>query len=340
MGGLIAAIDPMFKTMSNAGDPLAIVLLKAPGVLADLALAAGVLYALREKPGWAVTAATFVLIHPAFWYVSTVWGQSESVYVLAALVAFLLVLADRDSLAGAALAVAILTKPQAAALLIPFAAWFLATRGPMGLAKSALVGIVTGVLIWLPFLAAGGPANYVTILVHYQTAQFSVLSYGAWNMWWPVQSLGSGGGAASDLQAIWGPITFRFVGLALAAFLGSVVGFRVWRDRQPRTLALGLGAASLVAFTFLTTMHERYSFGALIFLVLLIAESRIRLLLAVFSVVFTLNVIAAVPASPELRSLVPLTGGIGIAGSIAMVVITLAVIRELWHDPAVAQPGS
>ena len=81
-------------------------LLKLPAVLADFGLAACVAWILREKPVWAGVGAVAVLLHPATWYVSAWWGQYESVYVLAALLAVLFAVGGRDGFAAAALAVA------------------------------------------------------------------------------------------------------------------------------------------------------------------------------------------------------------------------------------------
>jgi hypothetical protein len=85
----------------------------------------------------------------------------------------------------------------------------------------------------------------------------------------------------------------------------------------------------LVAFTFLTTMHERYVFGALVFLVLLIPERRMLALWLAFGVVLTLNLLAAIPPSEQIRALLPISGPLGVAGSLAMVAITLLVLREM-----------
>ena len=94
------------------------------------------------------------------------------------------------------------------------------------------------------------------------------------------------------------------------------------------TLALGLAAAVLVAFTFLTTMHERYSFGALVFLVLLIPERRMLALWLAFGVVLTLNLVAAIPPSDQIGAMLPISVPLGVAGSLAMIAITLVVLSE------------
>ena len=162
-------------------------LLKLPAVLADFGLAACVAWILREKPVWAGVAAVAVLLHPATWYVSAWWGQYESVYVLAALLAVLFAVGGRDGFAAAALAVAVLTKPQALPFLLPFAAWFLARGGIRGLLRAGAIGAVVAFVIWLPFLAAGGPLRYLGNLGEYQNDIFSVMSLRAWNFWWIVQ---------------------------------------------------------------------------------------------------------------------------------------------------------
>ena len=47
-------------------------------------------------------------------------------------------------------------------------------------------------------------------------------------------------------------------------------------------------------------MHERYAYGALVFLMLLVPDVRMRWLGVAFGVVFTLNLLAAVPPTPEI----------------------------------------
>jgi hypothetical protein len=138
----------------------------------------------------------------------------------------------------------------------------------------------------------------------------------------------AGGQFVSDQTAILGPLTFRLFGLVAAGLLETVVFLAVLRSPTRRTLALGLAAAVLVAFTFLTTMHERYSFGALVFLVLLIPERRMLALWLAFGVVLTLNLVAAIPPSDQIGAMLPISGPLGVAGSLAMIAITLVVLRE------------
>ncbi|HEX2754639.1 MAG TPA: hypothetical protein VHM48_04210, partial [Candidatus Limnocylindrales bacterium] len=272
--GVLAAIEPAFRTATTAADPAIRAIMKAPASLADLALGLIVVWHLRATPRWALLGGAAIVLHPAVIDVSAWWGQYESIYVLAGVVAYVLAVRGHSLWAAAALGVALMTKPQALPFLVPFGAWFLARDGWRGAARAALVGAVVIAILWLPFLAAGGVQAYARNLTTYQGDIFAILSLRAWNAWWLVQELFAGGQFVSDQGAILGPITLRHVGYGLA-LLGEVAVFAlVYRARSARALAYGLAAAVLVAFCLLTTMHERYAFGALAFLVLAFPDRR------------------------------------------------------------------
>ena len=323
---VLGAIEPAFRTVTDASDPWIRVVMKVPPTLADLGLALGVGYALRARPYLAIVGVLGIWLHPAVIDVSALFGQYESIYVLLALAGYLLVVAGRTSLAAVVLALAVMTKPQALPLLVPFAAWFLARLGWGGTLRLAAIGVATIVILWLPFLAAGGPAGYLRSLQLHQDELFAVLSLRAWNPWWLFQQLAGGGQFLSDQSQVLGPLTFRHLGL-LAAAAGEIAVFvAVYRSPTQRTLALGIAASALVAFTFLTTMHERYAYAAVVFLALLIDDRRILWLWIAFGVVFTLNLLAAVPPTPGIGELLPVAGPLGALGSIAMTAICLVTL--------------
>jgi Gpi18-like mannosyltransferase len=323
---LLAAIEPAFASVTDGSDPAIRALMKLPAAVADLGLALVAAYALRREPRWAVMAAAVLLLHPAVIDVSAWWGQYESVYLLSALAAAVLAINGRNGWAAAAIAVSLMTKPQALPLLVPFAAWFWAAGGWRELARTAAIGAAVIVVVWLPFLAADGPARYLQNLADYQGGIFAVLSLRAWNIWWLVQEASAGGAFVVDNVPVLGPLTLRHVGYATAGLLEIVVALAVIRAPQPRTLLLALAASVLVAFTFLTSMHERYAYGAIIFLALLLADRRLRWLAVAFGIVTTLNLLAAVPPTPEIGELLPVAGPLGIVGSIAMLAVTAATL--------------
>lgn len=337
--GLLAAIEPAFKTVTTGSDPAISAIMKLPASVADIGLALLVGYALRDRPRWAVVGAAAILLHPAAIDLSAWWGQYESIYLLSALAAVILAINGRNGWAAAAIAVALMTKPQALPLLVLFGAWFWATGGWRGVVRASAIGAVVIVVLWLPFIAANGPLNYFRNVAEYQGDIFNILSLRAWNVWWLVQEAAAGGRFIADDVAILGPLTLRHVGYAVAGVLELVIGAAIIRDPRPRSLILGLASSVLVVFSFATQMHERYAYGALVFLALLVAERRARRLGLAFGVVFTLNLLAAIPPTPEIGRLLPVAGALGVIGSITMLAITYAALRLLVAtrpDPAAA----
>jgi Gpi18-like mannosyltransferase len=329
---LLAALEPAFRTVTTSADPAIRAIMKAPASLADLALGGLIAWHLRATPRWAVGGALLVLLHPAVIDVSAWWGQYESIYVLSGVLAFVLAVRGHSLFAAAAIAAAVMTKPQALPFAVPFAAWFLARDGWVGAIRAALVGIVVIVVLWLPFIQAGGVQGYARNLAEYQGDIFAILSLRAWNLWWLVQELLAGGSFVSDTSPILGPIALRHVGYGLA-LLGELAVFAlVYRAARPRALALGLAAAVLVPFCLLTSMHERYAFGVLAFLPLAFPDRRVLALTVVFGVVFTLNLLAAIPPTPAIGAALPVGGILGIAGSVAMLAILAATVLLLREE--------
>jgi hypothetical protein len=195
--------------------------------------------------------------------------------------------------------------------------------------RTGLIGLATIAVLWLPFIPAGGPADYLHNLGVYQNEIFNVLSLRAWNAWWLVQEAAAGGAFIADDVAFLGPLTLRHVGYGVTALLEICVALAIVRDPRPRTLVLGLVASVLVVFAFMTQMHERYAYGALVFLAILVAEPRWRWVGSAFGVVFTLNLVAAIPPTPAIGSLVPVAGPLGVVGSMAMLAVTAVALAGL-----------
>ena len=325
--GALAAIEPAFRSVTDSADPGIRSLMKIPASLADLGIAAAVVWWYREQPKLAVLAAAAVLLWPATWYVSAWWGQYESIYVLWAVLALLAARGGLPLVAAALLAVSLMTKPQALPFLVPFGAWFLATQGVRGTLKAAAVGAVVVAALWLPFAAAGGPANYLRNLAEYQNDIFGILSLNAWNPWALLQELGAGGQFVSDRSSAFGPITFRVVGFVLAGLFGLIVFVSVYRRPTADQLALGVAAISLAAFVALTTMHERYAYPALVFLLLALGRPGVAVAWIVFAITFLLDLLVAVPPEgwtiPEAR-LLTIVGSVVMTGVAIGVVILLA----------------
>jgi hypothetical protein len=330
--GLLTAIEPAFRTATDASDPTIRVLMKLPATLADFGLAALVATTLRDRPRWAVLGAAAILLHPAVIDVSAWWGQYESIFVLWAVAAVVCAIRGRNVLAAGFVALAILTKPQALPFVLPFAAWFWARAGWRGLLTAGATGLAVAVVAWLPFVAAGGPGRYLDNLGGYQNDIFNVLSLRAWNAWWLLQEALVGGRFLADDTAILGPLTLRHFGYLVAGLGSLAIALAIARDPRPRTLVIGLAASSLLCFAVLTGMHERYAFAVLAFLALGIGNRRLRWAALAFGIVFSANLLAAVPPTPDIGRLLPVAGVLGVTGSIAMLVLTALLFAWLVAD--------
>jgi hypothetical protein len=325
--GALAAIEPSFRVVTDATDPAIRALMRTPASIADIGLALLAAYALRDRPRWAIVAAFAIVLHPAVIHISGWWGQYESIYVLSGLAAVVLAINGHDRWAAMLVAVSLMTKPQALPFVLPFVAWFWARGGLRGLVIAGLIGLATIAVLWLPFLAADGPRQYLANLAYYNQQVFPIMSLRAWNLWWIVQDYLAPGSFVHDQTPIIGPLTARYVGYGLTLGLSVLIAMRIVREPTPRNLILGMAAATMVAFCFLTSMHERYAYGAVIFLLVLVPERPVRWLALALSVVFVLNLLAAVP--PDGWPVIPIGGPVGFAGSAAMLAIMVATLMLL-----------
>ena len=170
--------------------------------------------------------------------------------------------------------------------------------------RAGVLGAITAAILWIPFLPFG-PVGYLRNLGTYQNEIFNVLSLRAWNPWWILQTVAAGGDFIRDDVAFIGPLTLRHVGYLVTAALSVLIGLAIIRDPRPRTFILGVVASVLAIFTWMTQMHERYAYAALIVVLLLIPERPVRWFTGILAVVFTLNLLAAVPATPTIAAALP-----------------------------------
>ncbi|MEZ4769948.1 MAG: glycosyltransferase 87 family protein [Caldilineales bacterium] len=336
VGKLYGALVPGFGY-----TPLQSVLIKLPAVIADLAVGA-MLYvaALRvtsdkatnlseastnepeSGPGarpagssTALLAAGLWLLNPAVIYVSSFWAQVDAVHTMWMVAALLAALGKRWGWSGLLIGLGLLTKLQAVVILplLILLAWWNGWRA---------VGRWSGGLAAV--LAAGGLASLAAgvlapVLDTYTNAVgfYPALSMNAYNPWFVLQFVSNEflGRTLYDTARLAGPVTLRWVGMALLAGYGLAILWTLHRRWQPRTAgrsdwpAAGARldtffAAGLLVFGFFTLateMHERYVLPALAFLALPAARGRQRLLAyLLLSGAVALNLLRVLPFAPAV----------------------------------------
>ncbi len=245
-------ISPLFGH-AQLGDPVMLrFMLRLPCLIADL-LAGALIFRVLEKRRSApfnanLFATSMYLLNPALIFDSAYWGQTAAVHSLFMLLSIIAVDRRRYHWAGVALAVAVLTKPQAIAIA-PLIL-ILAVR-ERGLLRLLAGGGMATLLVVAPFILAGNGASIVE--QYAQTTRYHpFLAPNAHNFWWFISG---GRGWGADMVQV-GPVSFRTAGLLLFAVATLLSGLLVWRDR--RLLFVAAAYQSLAFFTLNTQIHENH----------------------------------------------------------------------------------
>ena len=182
----------------------------------------------------------------------------------------------RNGLAAALLAVSLMTKPQADPVRHPVRGLVLgdaaASASSPGRRASASVVIVVPVAAVHP----AGRADRLPRTTSGTTRTESSRSCrcgrgtrgGSSRRWRPAAT------SSVTTSPIIGPFTFRHIGYVVTALCRRSIGLAIVRDPRPGTLILGLAASVLTFFTFMTQMHERYAYAAVVILLVLCSYDR------------------------------------------------------------------
>jgi Gpi18-like mannosyltransferase/predicted membrane-bound dolichyl-phosphate-mannose-protein mannosyltransferase len=254
-------------------------LVKLPAIAMDLVNAA-VIYAIVRRYAAqtvALLAAGALALNPAAIYVSSYWGQVDSVswgLVLIALWSLLRAgdvpgkMVARISWAWLALAFSVLMKPQGATIGLLFLAYPFATTDAtvrMRRLYATAIGVASAfglaIVIGLMFHPALDVIGWLFGRYEYGSNVYPFNSVNAFNLYalrqvfWDSDSLPiTVFGTAVGSLSVWG------IALVLAA-TALIVGRYVQR-RDDRALLEGAMLCTLAFFVLATRMHERYIYGA------------------------------------------------------------------------------
>lgn len=246
---------------------------KLPAIAADGAIGA-LLHAVvapRRGERAARRIAAAWLLNPLAIFVSAVHGQFDSLAALLCLVALVLLADGRRFLAGAALALAVLTKAYPLVLAVPWAAVVagiaLRREGPAGLRRAATdlaaLGAGAATAAAIPLWPTLGGAMGATVVSRGDT----VIVGGGLNPWF-VQYIP---GAETAVEAHAGAFGTALTGLFLLVLAGTaVVAFRDCRREAPPLPALARASAATLVALLLTSRatNPQYLIWALPFLLL------------------------------------------------------------------------
>jgi hypothetical protein len=297
--------DPAF------GEGVALtVATKVPGLLCGLGLTALLWWTARRHAG-SVDAANWAALaywaNPATILNGEVLGYLDPLMMLPAIGVLVLLHEPRAVLAGAAFAVAMLTKPQGVLIgpVAALAAWRLGGARSVLMAGAGFAGTAT--LAVLPFAVADALPNMWLAFGSFYGRR-DILSGNAANVWWivtyalrawyQVPRVGFAAAYLAPVRRILALSTLEEIGIPNPRPLGTLAivastAWALWRLRATREIAVhALGAAFVVHAFFVlgVGVHEHHMLLAVPLLALAAAlRPRLRRLFYVVSAIVALN---------------------------------------------------
>ncbi len=235
--------------------------LKIPAILFDIFTGLLIFYFLiKEKieEKKVFLASLFFLLNPFVFYLSSFWGQLDSIYVFFILLSFIFLYYKKTIFASIFLALSFLTKLQGI-IFFPLFFFILFKNYPFKKTIFSLLTILLVIfIILLPFLIKGYSPVFIfqkTWIASWRFANF--LSLNAFNLWWIPQIIFSflEPPYIYDYLPLFGSINFKMISLILFSLFYLLIILNIRKNI--------FFLASLVSFLFFmipTAMHERYIF--------------------------------------------------------------------------------
>ncbi len=242
------------------------------------ALAIYLLVQRQAGRGLAGVAGLAYALNPAAVLDVAYWGQLDGAHSLFSVLALGWLSGGLLVPSAAAMALAVLAKPQAWLILPVYAIGLVRQASATRFVQTALVGAGAGALVLLPFLLSGRLGEFLTLPGTVASVMPTVTG-NAHNVWWLVLARhGYDPFASDDMARFVGPLTYRG---AAAVLVGAVLLFTCslyWRRRTGLAETAALGALGWFLFT--TQAHENHLF--LVLPLLALAWPTRRLLLVPF----------------------------------------------------------
>jgi dolichyl-phosphate-mannose--protein O-mannosyl transferase len=261
-------------------------LVKLPAIFMDLIDCALIYAIVRRFAGerWALGAAALFILNPAMIFISSAYGQVDSIPCGFVLLAIYLLLRSDDAanpapwIVGAwiSFCYSLLIKPQAA-VLIPLFILFAFVRADRR--RERLTGTIAGIIAALvfayalavPFHPSANPIAVFAFLIgkySYASNVYAVNSVNAFNLW----SILHGFWDKDNQVILFAPQYVWGIVLVVAAIVLTLV--RYWQAKTNQALIESAAVLTLALFMLATRMHERYIYDGLTLTILCIPFAR------------------------------------------------------------------
>lgn len=270
-------------------------LYKLPAIIFDLILAylcylfAKKLFPKNKQKH--ILAASLILFNPMFFYISSLWGQTETIVLSFFLISiYFLMFSKKPILSFIFFILSFLVKPVMVIFLPIYIIYFLKNYGVKKVIFSLFISNIIFWLFFLPFYRNGNLPlfPYVTYFEKILLSQsMSNVSNSAFNFWtiFPILM------HTADTGKIIGPFTYRAMGYAIVAILYLIIIASYLK--RTKSIAAFFSSLFLTGFSYIifsTKMHERY----FVYLLppLLLAALKVKKLIkwyVFFSILFFIN---------------------------------------------------
>lgn len=244
----------LFSFSFNIDTTLFTILIKAPANIADIATSFLIFLIVKKYSGFntAYLSMIFYAFNPAIIYNSAIWGQVDSFNTLFILLALMLIVSNKPELAGASMAVAILSKPLSLVILPFIAVLMIKNQKPFRLAKIFVISAFIFIALALPFYLK--TSLYQLIKIY--TSGYSYYAYNsmnAFNFW--------------ALLGFWKPddtiflfLSYRIWGYILFGLLFVYVAYLTIKNKDDKSIYFATAVLFFGFFMLFTRVHERYIF--------------------------------------------------------------------------------
>ena len=331
-------VDPSFTERAMLASQLYTFLIKLPGIIFHPVIA-GTIYLLvrRFGPGIAFGVAAVYALNPAVAYDVAHLGQTDPVHAAFALLAVGALVGGWPMAAGASIALAALTKPQAWILLPIVGIGLIVWYGRRGALRGLLGGVIASAVVLLPWIVTGRlhhAERFLDALEH-KSVYAQALTGQAHNLWWIPTLLEWR--FINDWESFVGPISYRLVGLSLVLAIVALVASRLSGLRPRDRLFSFVGMLVVGWFVVTVRAHENHLFMALPFLAVAWAlDRRYMLVFGLVSVSLLLNLalhdpllVGSAAAGPDPGFSLPIWALIGQVANVLLNLLTFAAALVL-----------
>lgn len=257
-------------------------LLKLPSIFADIVTSI-LIYRVAGKHlsrNMSIILAAFYLFNPAVLINSSVWGQVDSFFTMILILGIYMLVEGRVGVSAVFFTAAVLMKPQGIIFLPILFFELVRLKNVKEFVKTALISLVTAVLISLPFMLTNG-VTWIFKLYSGTVGEYPYASVNAFNFFSLI-----GKNYAKDTGTILG-ISYHNLGMA-AIVLVTILTFAIYLKGNDKRIAPAAAFIEISGvFTFASSMHERYLFPVVALSILAyiyLKDKRILALIIGFSI--------------------------------------------------------